>query len=269
MLRGRGTRSKTGVQQVSDGSVTERPRGVAAYRSQPRVATEAPTPAGFHRLDLGRVNAYLLDLPGGRVLVDTGFQHTVDLLRRQLHEIGGPPPDLIAVTHSHPDHAGGVAELADATGAPVAMHPRTAELVAAGDGGAPLNPGPFMDPRMLAEMNARLSVPAYEGASELTPGESVPGFPGLRAVDAPGHAQGQIALLAEMDDGTGVLIAADAASNRERLTLARVAEDYDLALLTARDLAALEFDLAAFGHGAELGPDAARHWRDLWPVRAA
>ena len=84
-------------------------------------------------------------------------------------------------------------------------------------------------------------------------------------VDAPGHAKGQVAFLATMADGTTVLIAADAASNRESLTLARVAEDYDLALTTARNLAMLEFDVAVFGHGSQLGPDAARHFRNIWP----
>ncbi len=232
------------------------------------MGTEAPTPQGFHRLDLGRVNAFVLDRPGGRVLVDTGFPHTVDLLRRKIDEIGGPAPDLISVTHSHPDHAGGVAEMAAVTGAPVVMHAHTAELVAAGDGGALLKPGPFMDPDTLAEMNGRLSVPPYEGATVIQAGEAVPGFPEVRAVDAPGHAQGQLVFLATMEDDTNVLIAADAASNRESLTLARVAEDYDLALVTARNLAALEFDVAAFGHGAELGPDAARHFRNIWPPPA-
>jgi glyoxylase-like metal-dependent hydrolase (beta-lactamase superfamily II) len=232
-------------------------------------AEPTPTPAGLHRLDLGRVNAFLLDLPAGRVLVDTGYEHTVDLLRRRLDEAGGSLPDLIAVTHSHPDHAGGVAELAETTGVPVAMHPRTAELLADGNGGAPLKPGPFTDAQALGETNDRLIVPPYDGAVELTPGEPVPGFPGLLTVDAPGHAQGQIALLASLDDGTRVLVAADAAANLGRLRLVRVAEDHDLALESARGIAALDFDVAAFGHGIELGPDAAWHWRDIWPPRPA
>ncbi len=269
MLRGGGARSKTWVQQGRDRLV--KTCASPGYRApdNPVPAEPTPTPAGLHRLDLGRVNAFLLDLPAGRVLVDTGFEHTVDLLRRRLDETGGPPPELIVITHSHPDHAGGAAELAGITGVPVAMHAHTADLLAAGDGGATLKPGPFMDPETLAEMNGRLAVPAYEGATLVTPGEAVPGFPGLLAVEAPGHAQGQIVLLASLDDGTKVLIAADAASNRESLTLARVAEDYDMALDDVRTLSALDFDVAAFGHGAELGPDAARHWRNIWPPHAA
>lgn len=216
----------------------------------------------LHLIDLGDVNAYLLDTADGRVLVDTGFPHTVAALQAELARIGGPAPALIVVTHAHPDHAGGLAELKAATGAPAAMHPIDGELVSAGSGGRTLQGS---DPAVVELFNSHLQVPPAAIEVDLADGEVVPGFPELQVIHAPGHCAGQVVLLWRRHGG--VLIVADAASNREDLTLAQVAEDFELATRTLARLGELEFEHAVFGHGARLGPGAAAAFRARWAVR--
>jgi glyoxylase-like metal-dependent hydrolase (beta-lactamase superfamily II) len=70
------------------------------------------------------VSAYLVDTPGGRVLVDTGFPAAWGDLRAYLRTLGGGDVARAlrgaVVTHAHEDHAGNAGRLA-AAGVPLAM----------------------------------------------------------------------------------------------------------------------------------------------------
>lgn len=211
-----------------------------------------------HPIELDGVNAYLLETSSGRVLVDTGYERTLDLLRARLAELGGPP-DLIVLTHAHPDHTGGAARLARETGAPVAMHTVDAALVRSGSAGRPLVAGPGCDEDTLARINAGLRVQPVEATVALRDGEAVPGFSELEVVHAPGHCAGQVVLLWP---AAGLLLAADAAANRTGLGLHIVGEDFELAATTFAELAGLDFDAAAFGHGPPIEAGAAPAFRD-------
>jgi glyoxylase-like metal-dependent hydrolase (beta-lactamase superfamily II) len=215
---------------------------------------------GVHVIDLGPVNAFVLDTDGGRVLVDTGFPHTVGSLTARLDEIG--EPDLIVLTHIHPDHSGGVAELKRSLAAPVAMHPTDAELLREGSGGRPVEAGPDADPGVVERLNSGVPIPPYDPDIELPDDGEVPGFPELRAIHAPGHCAGQVVLL--WDSGDGLLVAADAASNREDLTVPRVAEDYELTEKTLGRLCKLDFEAAVFGHGGPIESGASAAFRERW-----
>jgi glyoxylase-like metal-dependent hydrolase (beta-lactamase superfamily II) len=215
---------------------------------------------GVHEIALGEVNAFLLETESGRVLVDTGFPHMVGTLKAALAEIG--EPDLIVLTHVHVDHSGGVAELKRELAAPVAMHPVDAALLREGNGGRPVQGGPGSTPEFVERINRGVPVPPYDPEIELADDGEVPGFPGLRAIHAPGHCAGQVVLLWEREGGA--LVAADAASNREDLTVARVAEDYELAERTLGRLSQLDFEYAAFGHGAPIESGASAAFRERW-----
>src|SRR3954465_7038348 len=105
--------------------------------------TEEVVP-GLHRIDLGPVNAYLLDTGAGPVLIDTGFPGDELRILGALAELALGPRGLqaIVLTHAHPDHVGGAAALREATGAPMHMHPRDAALIREGRTGRPLVPAP-------------------------------------------------------------------------------------------------------------------------------
>ncbi|MBQ1015769.1 MBL fold metallo-hydrolase, partial [Micromonospora sp. M51] len=71
------------------------------------------------------VNSYaFVDDDGSVTLVDCGLAKAPARIVRGLAAIGKVPADVtrIVLTHAHPDHAGGAAELARRTGAPVAAH---------------------------------------------------------------------------------------------------------------------------------------------------
>jgi len=70
-------------------------------------------------------NAYLVGDAGWQrvVVVDPGSKAGVETVVAALDELGNPKVEAIWLTHAHPDHAGGAAELRDRLGAPTWMHP--------------------------------------------------------------------------------------------------------------------------------------------------
>src|ERR1700684_4080632 len=71
---------------------------------------------GVHRLGDKVVNFYLVDQPGGLVLIDAGLPGHLSQLRRHLAEAGHSLGDIRAVllTHAHPDHTGLASTLQEA-----------------------------------------------------------------------------------------------------------------------------------------------------------
>lgn len=80
------------------------------------------------------VNLYVVDAGDAWLLVDTGTGQAHDRLLHRLREVVDPARvDTIYLTHWHADHVGGVARLAEATGARVLMHEDEADAVREGD----------------------------------------------------------------------------------------------------------------------------------------
>jgi glyoxylase-like metal-dependent hydrolase (beta-lactamase superfamily II) len=81
------------------------------------------------------VSVYVLAVPGGLGLIDTGWNSEVgwEALTTGLTGIGGTVSDVrgVLVTHLHADHLGLAARVREASGAWVAMHPADASRVAA------------------------------------------------------------------------------------------------------------------------------------------
>lgn len=222
----------------------------------------------FYRLDLGMVNAYLID-EQELTLIDTGTPGKADLILEGIAELGRKPEELrhILVTHLHVDHTGSLAELKRRTGATVHMHPVTAEKVAKGVGSREMNRAPTFLSLLATTVLRGLMPSGMEGceADELLKDRELLTFAGgAEVVHLPGHAAGQIGVLTPRHGG--VLIVADAATNMGgRLSYPIVVENLAVTEDTLRRIGALRFEAALFGHGKPILSGAAEAFRRRWP----
>ena len=221
---------------------------------------------GLWRVPLGFVNAYLFETGEGLALIDTGMPDHARKILDALQAIGRQPADVrqILVTHCHVDHAGGLAEMKRATGAPAAMHQKDAEMVRTGQSRRPFVPAPgFLNALVCRLFMAAVptAITPAEIEHEIEDGATLPG--GLRAIHVPGHCAGQLAFL--WPEHGGVLLVADAASHLRRLALSPVYEDLEEGRRSLSKLASLDFEIACFGHGKPILSGAAAQFRKLWP----
>ena len=214
---------------------------------------------------LGPVNAYLLD-QGELTLIDTGVPGSERKIVRAIERIGKKVTDLkhIIVTHCHPDHAGSVAALKRLSGARVYMHPTDAAMVRKGQSSRPLTPSPGL----LRGLLFRLFIPKKpvpiercEIDQEINNGTVLPIAGGLKTIHIPGQCAGQVALLWARGN---VLFAADACANMPTFGLALGYENLQDGLDSLRKLAALDFDIAVFGHGKPIMSGASDKFRVKW-----
>src|SRR5947209_8664200 len=80
---------------------------------------------GIHRINTGASNAYLVADEAGLALIDTGLPGSGKKILALLRALGRRAEEItrIVLTHQHPDHVGGAADLVVASGAEVWAHP--------------------------------------------------------------------------------------------------------------------------------------------------
>jgi glyoxylase-like metal-dependent hydrolase (beta-lactamase superfamily II) len=221
---------------------------------------------GVYQISLGIVNAFLIDREG-LTLIDTGTAGSADRILQSVRAIGKQPEDIdqIIVTHCHGDHAGSLAALKQATGAPAYMHPLDAALVREGQSIRHLIPSPGILPwalfRLFLRSAPRTIAPA-EIEHELHDGQVLPFAGGLQVYHAPGHSAGQVVLL--LPEHGGLLFAADSAGNVMRLDLSLGYEDIAEGRRALARLSQLVFQSACFGHGSAITHGASQRFKEKW-----
>ena len=219
------------------------------------------------RVASGDMHVFLIVLPDGITLIDAGFPGTMALIGETLRDLGRRPEDVhdVLITHAHPDHAAGLAEVKKATGAKAWMHPADAQMVREGRAFRPFKPAPGLRNWWFVNRVVKRGPGGYdptEVENEVLPGEVIPVAGGVRAIGTPGHTAGHLVFLWPGDDG--VLFAGDVANNMRGLSIPPVFEDIKLGRESLRKLSLEEFDTACFAHGEPIVGGASGRFRAKW-----
>jgi glyoxylase-like metal-dependent hydrolase (beta-lactamase superfamily II) len=195
---------------------------------------------------------YLVEHRGVLSLVDTGSPGCADRVLGALREIRRPPEDLrqIVLTHCHGDHAGDAKRLAGLTGA----------TVVAGDADASVIEGNAQYPAPREPVNRALyrrfeRFSRFPVDRRISVEEELDG--GLRAIPAPGHTVGHMAVFAP---DLSALFVGDAVWHLGPLrpSWRRFTQDVEANADSVRHLAGMGVDRVLLGHGPSVSGDRLR-----------
>ncbi|MBD3187887.1 MBL fold metallo-hydrolase [Candidatus Bathyarchaeota archaeon] len=211
------------------------------------------------RLSCKGVNAYLVQLKEGCILIDTGFVSKREKMDSMLEKRGCKYGDikLILLTHGDADHAGNAAYLRDRHGAPIAMHELDVDMVSSGNmswNRKKHNDKVGLGFKIISFFSRSKGIPERDRFSpEVTfhGGESLKDHGFMASIlHVPGHSAGSIAILSKEGD----LFCGDLLVNITRVRLHFFIDDMNAAL---ESLHKIDFDRVARifpGHGRPFKP---------------
>ncbi len=200
---------------------------------------------GIHALETFAQTALVVD--SHLILIDTGVDSKATDLLKALKRIGYQPRDIefIVITHTHPDHVGGLKTMVEKTEAVVAAHEIEIPYITRKER-YPGPPGP--------QRHEPVDVNHVLKDSDK--------FEGLLVIYTPGHTPGSIALLAEEKS---VLIAGDSVQNEGGLQ--PMDDRYNINPEQHREsikkLAQFEFEHLIPGHGRPVIGGASQKLKEL------
>jgi glyoxylase-like metal-dependent hydrolase (beta-lactamase superfamily II) len=207
-------------------------------------------------LALGNANAILLRQGEDLALIDAGFPGKEKVVLDAISALGRRPADLkhLVFTHGHPDHIGSASAIIRETGARTYMHAADAPLAESGGPFRPMAPAPGLVHALMYKLvwdqNERMQ--PFRIDQTIADGETLPILGGLHAIHVPGHCAGQVALLWQ---GQRLLLGGDAFINILGVSDPIAFEDEAEGRASQRKLAALDFQVVAFGHGKAITKD--------------
>ncbi len=220
------------------------------------------------------VNVYLVqdEEATGYVLIDTGLKTTASKIRSLVGELfgKGSKPKAIIMTHAHFDHRGSLIELAEEWGVPVYCHHQERPYLTGQASYPPADPsvgGGVMALMSFAYPKGPINAETY--LKILNDDGTIDELQDWRWIHTPGHTPGHISLFREKD---GVLIAGDAVVTTMQESLLAVATqkryvcgppkyftpDWGASARSVKELAVLEPNVLATGHGHAMYGDEAR-----------
>jgi hydroxyacylglutathione hydrolase len=214
-----------------------------------------PLPMPVH---MGMVNAYLIDTPGGQLLIDTGSSYAQEKLGAELTNCGCTSNSLklVILTHGDFDHIGNAAYLRKTYGIRIAMHADDLGMAERGE--------MFVN-RKKPNIIIKVLMPIFAGFGRnqrFTPDIllddgydfSEYGF-NARVVCLPGHSKGSIGILTS----EGELFCGDLFENMKAPTLNSLMDDHASAKDSIEKLDGMEIRMVYPGHGQPFTLDMLKH----------